>query len=148
MHIETKCLHEGYKPGNGEPKALPIYQSTTYTYDSTEHIGQLFDLSADGHMYSRISNPTVAAVEQKIAALEGGVGALCTTSGQAASLLAVLNICTAGDHFVAASTIYGGTVNLFAVTLKKFGIECTFGRGRAGGGDRKGVPPQHKGVVR
>lgn len=126
MHIETKCLHEGYKPGNGEPKALPIYQSTTYTYDSTEHIGQLFDLSADGHMYSRISNPTVAAVEQKIAALEGGVGALCTTSGQAASLLAVLNICTAGDHFVAASTIYGGTVNLFAVTLKKFGIECTF----------------------
>ena len=85
MHIETKCLHEGYKPGNGEPKALPIYQSTTYTYDSTEHIGQLFDLSADGHMYSRISNPTVAAVEQKIAALEGGVGALCTTSGQAAS---------------------------------------------------------------
>ena len=126
MHIETKCLHEGYKPGNGEPKALPIYQSTTYTYDSTEHIGQLFDLSADGHMYSRISNPTVAAVEQKIAALEGGVGALCTTSGQAASLLAVLNICTAGDHFVAASTIYGGTGNLFAVTLKKFGIECTF----------------------
>lgn len=126
MHIETKCLHEGYKPGNGEPKALPIYQSTAYTYDSTEHIGQLFDLSADGHMYSRISNPTVAAVEQKIAALEGGVGALCTTSGQAASLLAVLNICTAGDHFVAASTIYGGTVNLFAVTLKKFGIECTF----------------------
>mgnify|MGYP005973907765 FL=1 len=85
MKIETKCLHEGYKPGNGEPKALPIYQSTTYTYDSTEHIGQLFDLSADGHMYSRISNPTVAAVEQKIAALEGGVGALCTTSGQAAS---------------------------------------------------------------
>ena len=98
MHIETKCLHEGYKPGNGEPKALPIYQSTTYTYDSTEHIGQLFDLSADGHMYSRISNPTVAAVEQKIAALEGGVGALCTTSGQAASLLAVLNICTCVLH--------------------------------------------------
>ena len=79
MHIETQCLHEGYKPGNGEPKALPIYQSTTYTYDSTDHIGQLFDLTADGHMYSRISNPTVAAVEEKIAALEGGVGALCTT---------------------------------------------------------------------
>ena len=126
MHIETKCLHEGYKPGNGEPKALPIYQSTTYTYDSTEHIGQLFDLTADGHMYSRISNPTVGYVEEKIVALEGGVGALCTTSGQAASMLAILNICTAGDHFVTSSTIYGGTVNLFAVTLKKFGIECTF----------------------
>ncbi len=126
MHIETQCLHEGYKPGNGDTKAMPIYQSTTYTYDSTEHIGKLFDLSVDGHMYSRISNPTVGFVEEKIAALEGGVGALCTTSGQAASLLAVLNICTAGDHFVAASTIYGGTVNLFAVTLKKFGIECTF----------------------
>ena len=126
MHIETQCLHEGYQPGNGEPKALPIYQSTTYTYDSTEHIGKLFDLTADGHMYSRISNPTVACVEEKIAALEGGVGALCTTSGQAASLLSILNICTAGDHFVSASTIYGGTVNLFAVTLKKFGVECTF----------------------
>lgn len=126
MHVETQCLHEGYRPGNGEPKALPIYQSTTYTYDSTEHIGKLFDLTADGHMYSRISNPTVACVEEKIAALEGGVGALCTTSGQAASLLSILNICTAGDHFVSASTIYGGTVNLFAVTLKKFGVECTF----------------------
>lgn len=126
MHIETQCLHEGYKPGNGDPKALPIYQSTTYTYDSTEHIGKLFDLSVEGHMYSRISNPTVAAVEEKIAALEGGVGALCTTSGQAATLIAVLNICTAGDHLVAASTIYGGTLNLLAVTLKKFGIESTF----------------------
>ena len=125
-HIETQCLHEGYKPGNGQPKALPIYQSTTYTYDSTDHIGQLFDLTADGHMYSRISNPTVACVEEKIAAMEGGVGALCTTSGQAASLLSILNIAKAGDHFILASTIYGGTVNLFAVTLKKFGIECTF----------------------
>ena len=124
-HIETQCLHEGYKPGNGQPKALPIYQSTTYTYDSTDHIGQLFDLTADGHMYSRISNPTVACVEEKIAAMEGGVGALCTTSGQAASLLSILNIAKAGDHFISASTIYGGTVNLFAVTLKKFGIECT-----------------------
>lgn len=126
MHIETKCLHEGYKPKNGEPKALPIYQSTTYTYDSTEHIGQLFDLTAAGHMYSRISNPTVGAVEDKIAALEGGVGAMCTTSGQAASLLSILNVCEAGDEFVAASTIYGGTVNLFAVTLKKMGIICHF----------------------
>ena len=106
-HIETQCLHEGYKPGNGQPKALPIYQSTTYTYDSTDHIGQLFDLTADGHMYSRISNPTVACVEEKIAAMEGGVGALCTTSGQAASLLSILNIAKAGDHFISASTIYG-----------------------------------------
>lgn len=126
MKIETKCLHEGYKPGNGEPRVLPIYQSTTYTYDSTEHIGKLFDLTAEGHMYSRISNPTVDAVEKKIAALEGGVGALCTSSGQAASTISILNILKAGDHFISASTIYGGTVNLFAVTLKRFGIECTF----------------------
>ena len=126
MRIETKCLHEGYKPQNGEPHAMPIYQSTTYDYASTEHIGKLFDLAADGHMYSRISNPTVAMVEEKIAALEGGIGALCTTSGQAASLISILNICSAGDHFLAASTIYGGTINLFAVTLKRLGIECTF----------------------
>ncbi len=126
MKIETKCLHEGYKPQNGEPRALPIYQSTTYTYDSTEHIGQLFDLTADGHMYSRISNPTVAAVEEKIAALEGGIGALCTSSGQAASLISILNLMKAGDHFISGSKTYGGTINLFAVTLKKFGIECTF----------------------
>ncbi|MFP4697572.1 MAG: O-acetylhomoserine aminocarboxypropyltransferase/cysteine synthase family protein [Eubacteriales bacterium] len=126
MRIETKCLHEGYQPKNGEPRALPIYQSTTYTYDSTEHIGKLFDLEVEGHMYSRISNPTVAAVEDKIAALEGGIGALCTSSGQAASLISLLNIMNSGDHFISASTIYGGTINLFAVTLKKLGIECTF----------------------
>lgn len=126
MRIETKCLHEGYHPQNGEPRVLPIYQSTTFTYDSTEHIGQLFDLTAAGHMYSRISNPTVAAVEEKIAALEGGIGALCTTSGQAASLISLLNIMKAGDHFISGSKVYGGTINLFAVTLKKFGIDCTF----------------------
>lgn len=126
MKIETQCLHEGYHPKNGEPRAMPIYQSTTYTYDSTEHIGKLFDLSAEGHMYSRISNPTVEFVEQKIAALEGGIGALCTTSGQAASLISLLNILKAGDHFVSASSIYGGTINLFNVTLKRFGIDCTF----------------------
>lgn len=126
MELETKCLHAGYQPKNGEPGALPIYQSTTYRYDSTDHVGQLFDLAVDGHMYSRISNPTVAAVEEKIAALEGGVGALCTTSGQAASLIAILNILKAGDHFVCASTIYGGTINLFNVTLRRFGIDCTF----------------------
>ncbi|MEG2842766.1 MAG: PLP-dependent transferase, partial [Ruthenibacterium sp.] len=126
MKIETKCLHAGYQPKNGEPKALPIYQSTTYTYDSTEHIGKLFDLSAEGHMYSRISNPTVAAVEEKIAALEGGVGALCTTSGQAATMLSVLNLAKAGDHFISTGTVYGGTINLFNITLRKFGIDCTF----------------------
>lgn len=126
MHIETQCLHEGYTPGNGEPRVLPIYQSTTYNYDSTEHIGKLFDLTADGHMYSRISNPTVAAVETKIAAMEGGIGALCTASGQAATFICLMNILKAGDHFISASTIYGGTINLFAVTMKRFGIECSF----------------------
>ncbi|MGN9134234.1 O-acetylhomoserine aminocarboxypropyltransferase/cysteine synthase family protein [Clostridium sp. HCP1S3_B4] len=126
MKIETQCLHEGYNPGNGEPRALPIYQSTTFTYDSTDEIGKLFDLSEDGFFYSRLGNPTVAAVENKIAALEGGVGALCTSSGQAASTLSILNIAEAGDHIISTATIYGGTINLFAVTLKKFGIECTF----------------------
>lgn len=126
MRLETTCLHAGYEPKNGEPRALPIYQSTTYKYDTVEAIGQLFDLTAAGHMYSRISNPTVDAVEKKIAALEGGVGALCTSSGQAASLISLLNVMKAGDHFITSSTIYGGTVNLFAVTMKRFGIECTF----------------------
>ena len=126
MRIETQCLHEGYHPGNGEPSALPIYQSTTYRYDSTEHIGKLFDLTAAGHMYSRISNPTVAAVEEKIAAMEGGVGALCTTSGQAATMISLMNILKEGDHFISTASIYGGTINLIAVTLKRFGIECTF----------------------
>ncbi len=126
MKIETKCLHEGYKPKNGEPVALPIYQSTIISICSTESIGKLFDLTAEGHMYSRISNPTVGAVEDKIASLEGGIGALCTSSGQAASLISILNILKAGDHIISAATIYGGTINLFAVTLKRFGIECTF----------------------
>jgi O-acetylhomoserine (thiol)-lyase len=146
-HIETQCLHEGYTPSNGEPHVLPIYQSTTYDYDSTEHIGKLFDLSVEGHMYSRISNPTVAAVEAKIAALEGGVGALCTTSGQAASMIAVLNILKAGDHFVAASTIYGGTINLFSVTLRRFGIECSFVDASAPDGEiEKAFRPNTKAV--
>lgn len=126
MKVETKCLHAGYEPKNGEPRALPIYQSTTYKYDSTEFVGKLFDLTAEGHMYSRISNPTVDAVEKKIAALEGGVGALCTTSGQSATFIALLNLLESGDHLVTSSTIYGGTVNLFSITLKKFGIEVTF----------------------
>lgn len=124
--IETKCLQEGYKPGNGEPRVLPIYQSTTYKYDSTEQVAKLFDMEADGYFYSRISNPTVASVEEKIAALEGGVGALCTSSGQSATLIALMNICECGDHLVSSSTIYGGTFNLFAVTMKKMGVEVTF----------------------
>lgn len=121
--LETKCLHAGYTPKNGEPRVVPIVQSTTYCFDSTEHIAQLFDMPTE-FMYSRFANPTCDAVEKKIAALEGGVGAMLTTSGQAASLLSILNLCSAGDSFISASTIYGGTVNLFSVTLKKFGIEC------------------------
>lgn len=125
MKIETQCLHEGYHAKNGEPRALPIVQSTTYRFDSTEHIAELFDMPTE-FMYSRFANPTVDAVEKKIAALEGGVGAMCTTSGQAATFLAIMNLCSAGDSLVASSTIYGGSVNLFAVTLKRFGIECIF----------------------
>ncbi len=125
MMDETKCLHSGYQPKNGEPSVVPIVQSTTYRFDSTEHIGQLFDMPTE-FMYSRFANPTVDAVEKKIAALEGGVGALCTTSGQAATFISILNLCNAGDSFVSTSTLYGGTINLFAVTLKKFGIECIF----------------------
>lgn len=125
MRDETKCLHSGYTPENGGPRVMPIVQSTTYVFDSTEHIGQLFDMPT-AHMYSRFSNPTVECVEKKIADLEGGVGAMCTSSGQAASLLSILNICSCGDSFISTSTIYGGTVNLFAVTLKRFGIECIF----------------------
>lgn len=125
-NIETKCVQEGYKPENGEPRILPIYQSTTYKYDSSEHLGKLFDLSVPGHMYTRISNPTVEAVEKKIASIEGGVGAMCVSSGQAANMFAVLNIASAGDNFVSLSTIYGGTVNLFAVTLKRMGIDVRF----------------------
>jgi len=124
--IETKCVQEGYKPGNGEPRILPIYQSTTYKYSSTEQVAKLFDLEEPGHMYSRISNPTVECLENKLAALEGGVGALCTSSGQSASMISILAICQCGDHFVSSATIYGGTFNLFSVTLKKMGIEVTF----------------------
>ncbi len=123
---ETICIQGGYQPKNGEPRVLPIYQSTTYKYDSADHLGKLFDLAAPGHMYTRISNPTVDAVEKKIADLEGGVGALCLSSGQAANLFAILNIARSGDNFLSASSIYGGTVNLFAVTMEKMGIEVRF----------------------
>ncbi len=124
--IETNCVQAGYEPKNGEPRVLPIYQSTTYKYDSAQYLGDLFDLKVDGHMYTRLSNPTIACVEKKIATLEGGVGAMCLSSGQAANLFALLNIAQSGDNFISASEIYGGTVNLFAVTMKKMGIEVRF----------------------
>ncbi len=124
--VETNCVQAGWEPKNGEPSILPIYQSTTYKYDSSEFLGKLFDLEAPGHMYTRISNPTVDAVENKIAALEGGVGAMCTGSGQAASFAAIFNITAAGQNFVCSASIYGGTTNLFAVTMKRMGIEVRF----------------------
>ena len=126
MSIDTDCIHGGYEPKNGEPRALPIYQSTTFHYESAEQVARLFDLSEAGFFYSRIHNPTCAATEEKIARLEGGSCAMLTTSGQAANLLSVINIASAGDHIVSSAAIYGGTTNLFAVTLKRFGIECTF----------------------
>ena len=131
MRPETMCIQAGYEPKNGSPRALPIYQSTTFTFDSTEHVGALFDLTAGDAFYTRLGNPTTDCVEKKIAALEGGVGALCTSSGQAASMLAVMNIAEAGDHIIAASAIYGGTFNLLGVTLKKFGVDVTFVDGDA-----------------
>ena len=126
MKDATKCLHSGYSPKNTEPRVMPIVQSTTYVYDSTDDDAAVFDEPTKSLIYSRFANPTVMAVENKIADLEGGVGAMCTTSGQAANLLAILNICNAGDSFISTTQIYGGTVNLFAFTLKKLGIECIF----------------------
>ena len=126
MKDETLCLHSGYHPKNSEPRVVPIVQSTTYVYDSTEDVAAVFDDPTKSLIYSRFANPTVMAVEEKIAELEGGVGAMCTSSGQAASLLSILNLCSAGDSFISTTEIYGGTVNLFAFTLKKLGIECIF----------------------
>ena len=123
--IETKCVQGGYTPGNGEPRQIPIYQSTTFKYDTSEHMGQLFDLEASGYFYSRLQNPTCDLVAAKIAALEGGTAAMLTSSGQAANFYAVFNVANCGDHVVASSTIYGGTFNLFSVTMKKMGIEFT-----------------------
>jgi len=128
MRDETKCLHAGYTPKNTEPRVMPIVQSTTYVYDSVEEVAAVFDDPTKGLIYSRFANPTVMAVEQKIAELEGGVGAMCTTSGQAATLFSVLNLCSAGDSIVSTPAIYGGTVNLFSITLKKLGIECIYVR--------------------
>ena len=124
--IETKCVQSGYKPGNGEPRQLPIYQSTTFKYDTSSDMGKLFDLESDGYMYSRLANPTCDFVAKKIADLEGGTAAMLTSSGQAANFFAVFNIAEAGDHIVSSATIYGGTFNLFSVTMKKMGIDFTF----------------------
>lgn len=126
LRIDSKCIHSGYKPGNGEPRVAPIVQSTTYTYESSQEMGDLFDLKANGFFYTRLGNPTLDVVEQKIAALEGGVGAMLTSSGQAASLISVFNICHAGDHMISSSAIYGGTYNLFNKTLREMGIDITF----------------------
>ena len=124
--IGTKCVQGGYRPGNGEPRQVPIIQSTTFKYDTSDDMGKLFDLEASGYFYSRLQNPTVDTVAAKICEMEGGTAAMLTSSGMAASFLAVFNLCSCGDHFVSSSTIYGGTFNLFNVTLKRMGIECTF----------------------
>ncbi len=126
QRIETRCVQAGWQPKNGDPRVLPIFQSTTFKYDSADFLGKLFDLEVPGHFYTRLSNPTLECVENKIAELEGGVGALVTSSGQAASLFAILNLCQAGDHVVSTVAIYGGTFNLFAVTMKRMGIAFTF----------------------
>ncbi len=124
--VDTKCVQSGWTPTQGESRQLPIYQSTTFKYDTSEQMGKLFDLEANGYFYTRLQNPTNDFVAEKICALEGGVAAMLTSSGQAANFFAVFNICETGDHFIASSAIYGGTYNLFGVTMKKMGIECTF----------------------
>lgn len=124
--IETKCIQGGWQPKNGEPRVLPIYQSTTFKYDDSEQMGRLFDLEEEGYFYSRLQNPTNDAVASKITELEGGVAGMLTSSGQAANYYAVFNICEAGDHIVCSNSLYGGTFNLFGTTLKKQGIDCTF----------------------
>ena len=126
FHMETKCVQSGYRPKNGEPREVPIIQSTTFKYDTSADMGKLFDLEASGYFYSRLQNPTNDYVAAKIADMEGGTAAMLTSSGQAANFFAVFNIATAGDHVVASSSIYGGTYNLFHVTMRKMGIDFTF----------------------
>ena len=126
QNIETICIQGGYEPKNGQPRQLPIIQSTTYRYDTSADMGKLFDLESDGYMYSRLANPTCDMVAKKIAAMEGGSAAMLTSSGQAANFYAIFNIASCGDHIVASSTIYGGTFNLFSVTMKRMGIDFTF----------------------
>lgn len=126
MNRDTICVQGGWQPKKGEPRVLPVYQSTTFKYDNSEQMARLFDLEESGYFYTRLQNPTCDAVAAKITALEGGVAGMLMSSGQAANLYAIINICEAGDHFISSSTIYGGTYNLFAVTLRKYGIEVTF----------------------
>ena len=126
QRLSTKCLHAGYRPANGEPRNIPIIQSTTFRYESSEAMGRLFDLEESGYFYTRLQNPTNDSVAAKICALEGGTAAMLTSSGQAASFYSIFNICSCGDHVVSSATIYGGTYNLFAVTMKRMGIEFTF----------------------
>lgn len=126
QRIETTCVQGGYRPGNGEPRQIPVYQSTTFKYNTSEDMGKLFDLEASGYFYTRLQNPTNDYVAQKICELEGGTAAMLTSSGQAASFYSIFNIASCGDHVVSSSTIYGGTYNLFAVTMKRMGIEFTF----------------------
>jgi O-acetylhomoserine (thiol)-lyase len=126
MKRSTMCVQSGWTPKNGEPRVLPIYQSTTFKYDDSEKMARLFDLKEDGYFYTRLANPTNDCVARKIAELEGGVGAVLTSSGQAASFFSVFNVCEAGDHLICSQTVYGGTYNLFGVTMKKLGIDCTF----------------------
>ncbi|QUI21112.1 O-acetylhomoserine aminocarboxypropyltransferase/cysteine synthase [Vallitalea pronyensis] len=124
--IETTAVQGGYEPKSGEPRVLPIYQSTTYKYDTCEQVAKLFDLEAPGHMYTRISNPTLEALEKKMAMMEGGIGAMATSSGQAATMIAIMTICSSGEHIVAANTLYGGSFSLLKTTFEKFGIDVTF----------------------
>ena len=124
--IETKCIQSGWEPKNGEPRIMPIVQSTTFKYGSSDEMGALFDLEKEGYFYSRLANPTNDWVAKKICDLEGGYAAMLTGSGQSANFYAVFNICEAGDHFISTSAIYGGTFNLFGVTMKKLGIDVTF----------------------
>ena len=126
MNFDTNCLHGGYRPGNGEPRNIPIIQSTTFRYETSEDMGKLFDLEASGYFYTRLQNPTSDAVAARLCTLEGGTAAMLLSSGQAANFFAVFNIASAGDHIVASASIYGGTYNLFAVTMKRMGIEFTF----------------------
>ena len=124
--IDTLCVHAGYKPGKGEPRQIPVIQSTTFRYETSDQMGRLFDLEESGYFYTRLQNPTCDHVAARIAALEGGVAAMLTSSGQAANLFACLNICQAGDHIISANNIYGGTFNLLGTTLTKLGIGVTF----------------------
>lgn len=148
-NLETLCVHGGYKPRKGEPQQMPIIQSTTFKYDTSEQMARLFDLQDSGYFYTRLANPSNDYVTKKIVALEGGTGGLLTSSGQAANFYAVFNICEAGDHFITSNAIYGGTFNLFGVTMKKLGHRMHIRRpGMGRRKDRGGFPPQHQMLLR